>query len=211
LASSSEAKDKEAAEILLFQRANLAGAAFGKTKALIDRLRQEPLRRGRIYCSQGKVFDDEGRSLNPQKDVISSAFSNCNPPIRVRQFVHETEDDERESMVRDLSDDSIQGLIAIKCLDEGVDIPCLEQAYILASSKNYRQTVQRRGRLLRNSLGKTRAKLVDFILTPPDFAPGRYADGWEASLIDSEIKRAEEFAELAINRSEILNKLKALK
>jgi len=211
LASSSDAKDKEAAELLLFQRANLAGAAFGKTNALIERLRQEPLRRGLIYCSPGKVFDDEGRALNPQKDVISRAFSNCNPPIKVRQFVHETEDDERESMVRDLSDDSIQGLIAIKCLDEGVDIPCLEQAYILASSKNYRQTVQRRGRLLRNSPGKSRAKLVDFILTPPDYAPGRFTDGWEGSLIDSEIKRAEEFAELAINRAEILNKLKTLK
>jgi superfamily II DNA or RNA helicase len=211
LANSNDPKEKEMAELILFQRSNLVGAAFNKIKVLIDRLTQDPLRRGLVYCSPGEVTDGSGAVLGPQKDLVSAAFAQCNPPIRARQFVHETDDDERELMVKEISDDSIQGLIAIKCLDEGVDVPCLEQAYILASSKNYRQTVQRRGRLLRNSPGKLKAKLVDFILVPPGWVRGRPCEPWEVSLINGEIKRAEEFAMLASNREEVLIKINELK
>ena len=211
LASSNDPKEKEMAELILFQRSNLAGAAFNKINVLIKRLMNEPLRRGLVYCSPGEVMDGSGAKMGPQKDLLSTAFAKCNPPIRARQFVHETDDDERELLVREISDDSIQGLIAIKCLDEGVDVPCLEQAYILASSKNYRQTVQRRGRLLRNSPGKLKAKLVDFILVPPGWIKGRPCEPWEVSLINGEVKRAEEFAMLASNREEVIVKINELK
>ena len=40
-------------------------------------------------------------------------------------------------------------LVAIRCLDEGIDIPYLENAIILASSQNPREFIQRRGRILR--------------------------------------------------------------
>ncbi len=211
LASSNDPKEKEMAELILFQRSNLAGAAFNKINVLIKRLMNEPLRRGLVYCSPGEVMDGSGAKMGPQKDLVSTAFAKCNPPIRARQFVHETDDDERELLVREISDDSIQGLIAIKCLDEGVDVPCLEQAYILASSKNYRQTVQRRGRLLRNSPGKVMAKLIDFILVPPGWTKGRPCEAWEGALINSELKRAEEFAELASNRIQVMSKINELK
>lgn len=211
LAASSDPKDKELAELILFQRSNLAGAAFNKIDVLIKRLMHEPLRRGLVYCSPGDVVDSSGATMGSQKDLVSAAFAKCNPPIRARQFVHETDDDERELLVREISDDSIQGLIAIKCLDEGVDVPCLEQAYILSSSKNYRQTVQRRGRLLRNSPGKVKAKLVDFILVPPGWTKGRPGEAWEGALISSEFKRAEEFAELASNRIQVMSKINELK
>ncbi len=211
LANSNDPKEKEMAELILFQRSNLAGAAFNKIKVLIERLMNEPLRRGLVYCSPGEVMDGSGAKMGPQKDLVSAAFAKCNPPIRARQFVHETDDDERELLVREISDDSIQGLIAIKCLDEGVDVPCLEQAYILASSKNYRQTVQRRGRLLRNSPGKVMAKLIDFILVPPGWTKGRPCEAWEGALINSELKRAEEFAELASNRIQVMSKINELK
>ena len=45
-------------------------------------------------------------------------------------------------------------LVAIKCLDEGVDLPYLSNATILASSKNPREHIQRRGRVLRKAEGK---------------------------------------------------------
>ena len=211
LASSKDPKDKEMAELILFQRSILAGAAFNKINALVDRLMYDPLRKGLVYCSPGEVTDSSGAVLGSQKDLVSAAFAKCNPPIRVRQFIHETDDDERELMVKEITDDSIQGIIAVKCLDEGVDVPCLEQAYILASSKNYRQTVQRRGRLLRNSPGKLKAKLVDFILVPPGWTKGRPGEPWEAALISAELKRAEEFAELALNRVQVTAKLNELK
>ncbi len=48
-------------------------------------------------------------------------------------------------------------LVSIKCLDEGVDIPAVSHAFILASSQNPRQFIQRRGRVLRKSAEKNLA------------------------------------------------------
>ena len=49
----------------------------------------------------------------------------------------------------------------MKCLDEGVDVPGTQSAYILASSSNPREFIQRRGRILRNAPGKVEAKIYD--------------------------------------------------
>ena len=42
-------------------------------------------------------------------------------------------------------------ILAIKMLDEGVDIPSIDHALIIASDQNPRQHIQRRGRVLRKS------------------------------------------------------------
>ena len=55
-------------------------------------------------------------------------------------------------------------LVSIKCLDEGVDIPAATHALILASSKNPREFIQRRGRILRKSPGKACAYLYDAVV-----------------------------------------------
>jgi superfamily II DNA or RNA helicase len=62
-------------------------------------------------------------------------------------------------------------LLAIKCLDEGIDIPSATHALILASSQNPREYIQRRGRVLRShqESGKTHAYIFDPItLTDKD-------------------------------------------
>ena len=87
-------------------------------------------------------------------------------------------------------------LVAIRCLDEGIDIPYLENAIILASSQNPREFIQRRGRILRASEGKETAKLFDILVTPREYDPNNsYGD----TLILSELKRAYEFADSAKN------------
>ncbi|MFN8626115.1 MAG: helicase-related protein [Candidatus Binatia bacterium] len=58
-------------------------------------------------------------------------------------------------------------LVAIRCLDEGVDVPATKTAFILASSTNPRQFVQRRGRVLRTDMGKRRAEIFGFFVRPP--------------------------------------------
>jgi superfamily II DNA or RNA helicase len=54
-------------------------------------------------------------------------------------------------------------LLAIKCLDEGIDIPSATHALILASSQNPREYIQRRGRVLRShpESGKNHAHIYD--------------------------------------------------
>ena len=85
--------------------------------------------------------------------------------------------------------------MSVKCLDEGVDIPCISHAIIAASSQNPRQFIQRRGRVLRRSEEKFSAVIFDCIVAPSDTAGGSKFDG----LVLNEIRRAIEFARTARN------------
>jgi superfamily II DNA or RNA helicase len=87
----------------------------------------------------------------------------------------------------------------MRVLDEGVDVPQVSEAFLLASNTVKRQWIQRRGRVLRkcDAIGKKIAHLHDFIVIPPN--PG---DSAARSLLNSEIQRANEFAELAENGAE---------
>jgi superfamily II DNA or RNA helicase len=93
----------------------------------------------------------------------------------------------------------IQGgvLVSIRCLDEGVDIPSISHALILASSQNPRQFIQRRGRVLRKHHSKNFAKIYDAIVLPLSLEE----EPEQFSLLKSEITRAIEFSDNAINRS----------
>ena len=95
---------------------------------------------------------------------------------------------------------ALQGLVAIRCLDEGVDIPATRTAVILASSNNPRQFIQRRGRVLRPAPGKERAEIFDMIVLPPDLE--RKTLDAERSLLRKELQRFLEFANLADNGGE---------
>lgn len=96
-------------------------------------------------------------------------------------------------------------LVSIRCLDEGVDIPEISHAVILASSQNPRQFIQRRGRVLRRSPGKLRADIWDALVLPPDMAHDIHG-----SLTRSELLRAIEFAENAANQGGDVSALRQL-
>jgi len=88
-------------------------------------------------------------------------------------------------------------MISIRCLDQGVDIPKISHAIILASSQNPRQFIQRRGRVLRTCPGKYQAVIYDAVMVPVclDSEPG------QLSLLKSELQRSIQFSKTAINRS----------
>lgn len=89
-------------------------------------------------------------------------------------------------------------LVSIRCLDEGIDIPSTTHALILASSKNPREFIQRRGRILRRADGKNFAYLFDVVVTPN----GEMKDDTRTtSIIESELSRAIQFGEWAENPS----------
>lgn len=90
----------------------------------------------------------------------------------------------------------------MKCLDEGVDIPRAEHAIFCSSTGNPRQFVQRRGRVLRKSEEKTRAKIWDLIVTPPNLSDD--PKDIERNIFMSEVKRIVNFAALADNQIDIL-------
>jgi len=83
-------------------------------------------------------------------------------------------------------------LVSVRCLDEGVDLPAVSHALILASSRNPREFIQRRGRILRRYPGKSLAFLHDAIVVPaPDSE--RPATGGDR-LLAGELHRVLEFA-----------------
>ncbi len=88
-------------------------------------------------------------------------------------------------------------VVAIKCLDEGVDVPSVTHALILASSKNPREFVQRRGRVLRKAPNKALAYVHDAIVLPPEC--DRLDDDKSDPITAGELARAVEFAQHADN------------
>lgn len=94
----------------------------------------------------------------------------------------------------------LHALTAKRVLDEGINVPQIDTAYILASTTVEKQWIQRRGRVLRPSprTGKTHAVIHDFLVLPPPDVP---ADDDSRRLVEAELARCDEFARLARNRA----------
>ncbi|WP_235228003.1 DEAD/DEAH box helicase family protein [Oscillibacter valericigenes] len=87
-------------------------------------------------------------------------------------------------------------LVSIKCLDEGVDIPATTHALVLASSKNPREFIQRRGRILRLYENKHFSTLYDVIAVPNTAS---VLEDKSLSIVAAELSRAIEFGKSAEN------------
>ena len=130
--------------------------------------------------------------------------------ISAHQYISQTSRANRTALLRRFgSGDDLQALVAMRCLDEGVDIPDSQVGYLLASSSNPRQFVQRRGRLLRRAEGKNRAEIYDYLAVPKAGAPINFEV--ERALLIREIERANEFGKLSENYGETLDSLRPLR
>lgn len=110
--------------------------------------------------------------------------------------------DDAPGILKSFAEGDIQILLSMKCLDEGVDIPRAEHAIFCSSTGNPRQFVQRRGRVLRKSIRKDKAKIWDLIVTPPNVMNDSI--GIERNMFINEVKRIVNFAALADNQIDIL-------
>ena len=107
---------------------------------------------------------------------------------------------EREFILNNFANGKLGVLLAIRCLDEGVDVPSAEIGIILASTGNPKEFIQRRGRLMRFFKNKTKATIYDFCVLPME----KDDPIKDLALVKVELNRIGEFAEDAINRDEIL-------
>ncbi len=208
LASEENGVDNDALTSLLMQRARLIGAAANKLKALRQLMTKRlDTHHTLFYCGDGSV---EGTVSEESNRQITSVVKMLGAELgyRVNTYTAETPSAQREDLRRQFESGQLQGLVAIRCLDEGVDIPAIQTAVILASSSNPRQFVQRRGRILRPYPGKERATLFDMIVMPPEL--DRQTWEVERNLLRKELRRFVEFADLADNAGEARTKLLAL-
>ncbi|MDR3586894.1 MAG: DEAD/DEAH box helicase family protein [Desulfosporosinus sp.] len=202
------------AEMLLIKRARIIAGARNKLKALYEIIKKQYVTENQIlvYCGattienssyvEGKVDEEEKRQIEIVVDMLGN-----NLDMRVSKFTSEENVAEREMIKENFADGNmLQALIAIRCLDEGVNIPGIRTAFILASSTNPKEYIQRRGRVLRKAPNKPFARIYDFITLPRDIDEPMCGDSnlnKEYSLIRREYERMEDFARLAENSSDV--------
>ncbi len=157
-----------------------------------------------IYCGATNVqghdncSDDDIRQIDYISRMLNFDFG-----MRTVQFTSREDSNERKRRLEEFQDGEIQALIAIKCLDEGVNVPAIKTAYILASTTNPKEYIQRRGRVLRLYPGKEAAYIYDFITLPRELTTVENTSlelaKSERALVVKEIRRMREFCHIALN------------
>ena len=188
-------------EILAMQRSRIVAGAHEKLDALRDSIQPFIHDDGiLIYCGSTNVEIDESeiRQIEAVTKILGNEFD-----MRAARFTSQ-EDMEQRVMIREkFESGDLQAIVAIKCLDEGINIPGIKTAFILASTTNPREYIQRRGRVLRKSANKTIARIFDFVTLPRRLNSVSYftADqlNRDLSLVRNEIARVKEFGKSSIN------------
>ncbi|MCX7860148.1 MAG: DEAD/DEAH box helicase family protein [Chloroflexus sp.] len=195
LAHRDNTEAQEALRRLLIKRADLLNNAENKLLVL-SRLINNPddITHTLFYCAPGQI-DAVVHLLGHEKGV------------RVHRFTAEEDARARQRLLADFAEGKLQGLVAMKCLDEGVDVPSTRTAYFLASSGNPREFIQRRGRVLRRSPGKDVAVLHDLITLPSAISQQQTPEmvQVERSIMRRELQRIKEFAGSALNKHQALD------
>ena len=175
--------------VLLNRRASIVKRAQAKFDFLAELVRQTTISKCLIYCA------DIEQVRTVQGLLTEAGISHLPYTSRENAFARQTALDQ-------LRRNDIQAVVAVKCLDEGIDVPQVHQAILLASSTSEREFVQRRGRILRKAKGKQYAHLIDVFTIPPR----QYYEN-PPTLLFNELKRAKILARAADNRLEAENKL----
>ena len=165
-----------------------------------------------VYCGATKgleqnqdrsdVDSEDVRQIDAVTDLLGNKLG-----MEVSQFTSKESVEEREVLKREFSaGDTLKALIAIKCLDEGVNIPKIKTAFILASTTNPKEYIQRRGRVLRLAEGKEYAEIYDFVTLPYDTESVTSLTETQvkrnSTLVKNELRRVEEFSRIAVNMVE---------
>jgi superfamily II DNA or RNA helicase len=194
-------------EMLLFKRARLIGAAQNKLPALSKLLApKDPSPLTLFYCGDGNVEMPEDGTFLRQVEAVSMLLGDSG--WRSSRFTSAESKNRRRELLEDFKIANIDALVAIRCLDEGINIPSCHTAYLMASSRNPRQFIQRRGRILRRAPGKLKATIYDFIVTLPESAVENFAH--EKKLFSAELNRVAEFAGLCLNYAEAYKQVESL-
>jgi superfamily II DNA or RNA helicase len=176
----------ELAKRLLIRRARIAKKATNKTEVAVQILRKnfEAGQSWLVYCED---LD--------QLKTVRAALDEAG--LRSLQYHSNMSGSPLETLRLFASEGGI--LVSIRCLDEGVDIPRVDHALILASSQNPRQYIQRRGRVLRHAIAKDIARLHDVLVCVDSIE----RQPSQTQLVKTELNRALEFAESSVGRAAV--------
>lgn len=186
-------------EELYFLRSAISKSAASKIPAVRKLLMDlpKPISQCLIYCADSSQLHevavilhelriDSQQITGEESTVPSDKWNGMN---------------EREFIIHNFARGNLGVLLAIRCLDEGVDIPSAKIGIILASSGNVKEFIQRRGRLMRPAAGKEKAIIYDFCVLPENPEDPVKDTG----IVQVELRRISEFADDALNKSEVYN------
>lgn len=160
-----------------------------------------------IYCSDGKLWYENDKKNHEYQEVrhlehilrlINNSCLSSTGNGKASKFTATEAVEERMQLIDSFNKGYLEYLVAIRCLDEGINIPSIKSALILSSNDNYREFVQRRGRILRLYQGKTVAHIYDVIVRP-SVSNDAFAK--------IEFRRYYEYSRLALNKDYLLDQL----
>ncbi len=173
--------------MLLIKRARIVKKASNKVEAAGKVISEQYPPEGRwlVYCEDMQQLDE-----------VTAQLRTVAKGVVIMKYDSRMEGSERRRVLS-YFEENPSIIVCIRCLDEGVDVPKADGAVILASSKNPREYIQRRGRVLRKAVEKGEASIVDAIVLPVEKA-NREED--PVSIVRSELARAYTFAQNSLNK-----------
>ena len=203
-------------EILALKRARIVAGASEKLDALREEIR--PYIHDNnilVYCGATNVLDENAdytssdtgdiRQIEAVTRILGNEFG-----MDVAQFTSRENMETRAAIKEQFQrGDRLQAIVAIKCLDEGVNIPGIRTAFILASTTNPKEYIQRRGRVLRKAPNKPYAVIYDFVTLPRllDSVSSLTTEQAQRdlALVKNELARIKEFGRLSQNSMDANN------
>ena len=188
-------------DMLIFARANIIKNAKNKflvLEAILNDLSSDP-RWTIIYCTPQQI--DEVMFTLKEYNIIAHRFSEregTNPEKRFGGL------SEREYILENFAEGKYEILVAMKCLDEGVDVPQARKAILMASSGNPREYIQRIGRVIRRYKGKRNAIIYDLIVNPSTKGKSSEFADLENRIFEKEINRYKEIAKISMDSAEAM-------
>ena len=200
---------RERYELLLEKRANIVKNAESKYEILeniLDELNaSQELQDLIIFVSPQQI--NRVMEILFQKGVIFHRLTEAEGTRKERKFDGASE---REHIIKLFKAKTYKALVAIKCLDEGIDIPSASIGILMASSTNPREYIQRIGRIIRQEENKSFARVYDICIKKIAGLDGEELD-LEQQVRRKEFTRLREIAENSINPIDVLNVINKLK
>lgn len=180
----------------------IANASSGKIYKLLELLKSHDIHNPKIiYCSPGMYND--GINIYAEKHIekVQNYLGNIGCKLRVIKSGVNVQ--EREEILKQFKSNDLDTLLAIKCLDQGVNLKSVTHAYILSSTDSLTEFIQRRGRILRIEENKPISKIYDLVMLPQDITSSNFYPSIEdAYLVSRELRRMEEYNKSSENKEE---------
>jgi len=190
-------------EKLLFERSNIMKNAELKYDVFRDILQSVPIKNALVFASDEQI--DKVMFILQDLNIIAHRFTQKQGTTPSQKYGGISE---RQYLINKFKDGTYETLVAIKCLDEGIDIPIAKIAIIMSSSTNPREYIQRIGRVIRQSKGKDKAYIYDFIIEP-DFVSLKDPEliEFEKQIFEKELNRVKDMSMNAINNAHVLKEV----